>query len=97
MVGYNYIRTPASQYARQLIADGEIGDVTYFRGEHTEDFFADPDAPATWRSHGRANGTMGDLAPHMINAALALIGPIDSLIAEIETVHRDPRRPARHQ
>ena len=37
MVGFNYIKTPASQFARQLIQSGEIGDVTYFRGEHTED------------------------------------------------------------
>ena len=87
MVGFNYIRTPASQYARQLIASGEIGDVTWFRGEHTEDFLADPQSPATWRTTGMANGTMGDLAPHMINAALALLGPIDRLIAEVETVH----------
>lgn len=87
MVGYNYIRTPASQYARQLIAQGAIGDVTWFRGEHTEDFLADPQAPATWRTDGMANGTMGDLAPHMINAALALIGPIKELTAEVETVH----------
>lgn len=89
MVGYNYIRTPASQFARHLIAAGEIGDITWFRGEHTEDFYADPQAPATWRTTGMANGTMGDLAPHMINAALALIGPIDRLTAEIETVHHD--------
>ena len=87
MVGFNYIRTPASQLARQLVATGVIGDVTYFRGEHTEDFYADPEAPATWRTSGAANGTMGDLAPHMINGALALIGPIASLIAEVETVH----------
>ena len=87
MVGFNYIRTPASQLARQLVADGEIGDVTYFRGEHTEDFYADPQAPATWRTDGAANGTMGDLAPHMINGALALVGPINALIAEVETVH----------
>ena len=87
MVGFNYIRTPASQLARQLVASGEIGEVTYFRGEHTEDFYADPEAPATWRTSGTANGTMGDLAPHMINGALALIGPITSLIAEVETVH----------
>lgn len=87
MVGFNYIRTPASQFARQLIADGEIGEITWFRGEHTEDFLADPETPATWRTTGQANGTMGDLAPHMINAALALIGPIRALIAEVETVH----------
>ena len=87
MVGYNYIRTPASQYARRLIAEGAIGDVTWFRGEHTEDFLADPKEPANWRTTGDANGTIGDLAPHMINAALALIGPVKSLIAEMETVH----------
>ena len=87
MVGFNYIRTPASQYARQLLAEGAIGDITWFRGEHTEDFYANPEIPATWRATGRANGTMGDLAPHMINAALALMGPIKTVMAEVETVH----------
>jgi predicted dehydrogenase len=89
MVGFNYIRTPASQYARALVASGEIGTVTWFRGEHTEDFDADPAKPASWRNFGAANGTMGDLAPHMINAALALIGPITRLSADIATVHPD--------
>lgn len=89
MIGFNYIRTPASQLAREIISSGEIGDITYFRGEHTEDFLADPAAPATWRTRGRANGCMGDLAPHMVNGALALAGPIESLIADIETVHAE--------
>ena len=87
MVGYNYIRTPASQYARQLIAEGAIGKVVWFRGEHTEDFCADPLIPSSWRTRGRSNGCMGDLSPHMINAALRLAGPIASVMAEIETVH----------
>ncbi|MEM7440445.1 MAG: Gfo/Idh/MocA family oxidoreductase [Pseudomonadota bacterium] len=87
MVGFNYIRTPASHYARNLIQRGEIGEVTWFRGEHTEDFLADPSLPGNWRTQEWANGTMGDLAPHMVNAALALIGPISSLVAEVETVH----------
>jgi predicted dehydrogenase len=87
MVGFNYVRTPATQFARQLIAEGAIGDVTWFRGEHTEDFFADKSEVSTWRSQGRANGTMGDLSSHMINAALALLGPIASVSADIETVH----------
>ena len=87
MVGFNYIRTPASQFARHLIADGVIGDVTWFRGEHTEDFLADPALPANWRTQSLAAGAMGDLAPHMINAALALVGPITRLSATVETVH----------
>ena len=87
MIGFNYVRTPATQFARQLIAEGAIGDITWFRGEHTEDFYADPDMPATWRAKSQANGALGDLAPHMINAALTLAGPIRTVMAEIETVH----------
>ncbi len=92
MVGFNYVRTPATQFARKLIADGVIGDVNWFRGEHTEDFFADPMLPASWRTRGSANGTMGDLAPHMINCALALLGPVTEVMAMVETVHAE--RPA---
>ncbi len=88
MVGFNYIRTPASQFARKLIAEGEIGDITWFRGEHTEDFYADPQTPASWRTTGMANGTIGDLAPHMVNGAQALVGPITQVMADVETVHR---------
>jgi predicted dehydrogenase len=87
MVGFNYVRTPATQFVRSLIADGTIGDVTWFRGEHTEDFLANPALPATWRTSGMANGTMGDLSPHMINCALALLGPITEVMGLVETVH----------
>lgn len=87
MIGFNYIRTPVTQYAAQMVARGDLGKILYFRGEHTEDFYADPTQPATWRAQGRANGTMGDLAPHMINAARSLVGPIDSVMAQIETVY----------
>ncbi|MEM9011174.1 MAG: Gfo/Idh/MocA family oxidoreductase [Pseudomonadota bacterium] len=87
MVGFNYIRTPASQFARQLIAEGAIGDITWLRAEHAEDFYADPTAPASWRTEGPATGALGDLAPHIVNAALALAGPITSVMAEVETIH----------
>ncbi|MFK7892018.1 MAG: Gfo/Idh/MocA family protein, partial [Granulosicoccus sp.] len=82
MVGFNYIRTPASQYAQRLIREGVIGDIHWFRGEHAEDFYADSKALASWRTRGRSNGTVGDLAPHMITSALALAGPIDPVCAD---------------
>ncbi len=87
MVGFNYIRTPASQLAYEIIAAGEIGKIVHFRAEHTEDFLADPDQPANWRTRDQCSGTMGDLSPHIINAALRLVGPIESLVADIQTVH----------
>jgi predicted dehydrogenase len=88
MTAFNYIRTPASQLALEIIRNGEIGEMTYFRGEHTEDFSANADTPFDWRMKGKANGNMGDLAPHIINAALTLAGPIEELTAQIETVHK---------
>ena len=87
MVGFNYIRTPASQQIRKFLTEGRIGTLTWFRGEMTEDFFANP-MIGGWRAQGIANGTMGDLAPHMINAAHAMMGPIKSLSASVETVHK---------
>lgn len=89
MTGFNYSRTPATQFARKLLADGAIGDITWFRCEHTEDFLADPALAHNWRCDGVANGNMGDLAPHPINAALALMGPIEKVMADVETVHAD--------
>jgi len=91
MCGFNYIRTPATQFVRQMLDAGEIGDITSFRGEHTEDFLADPNEPLNWRCTDPATGCMGDLAPHPINCALGLMGPIKEVIAEVETVI--PERP----
>ncbi len=88
MVGFNYIRTPASQFAREIVESGEIGDITWFRGEHTEDFLSDPNEPVSWRTSGDSTGTLGDLAPHMVNAALAFMGSIRELVGEYETVFR---------
>ena len=88
MVGFNYIRTPASQFARHLIKDGRIGRVTNFRAEMTEDFLADPDLPANWRTEDRASGTLGDLSPHIINAAHAFMGPMAEICSMVETVHK---------
>ncbi len=93
MVGFNYVRTPATQLARQIIAAGEIGRIVHFRAEHCEDFLAGAETPANWRTRSRSAGTLGDLAPHMINGAHALAGPIDSLVADLQTVHETRNGP----
>jgi predicted dehydrogenase len=87
MVGFNYIRAPAMQLAHEMIAGGELGELIHVRAEHTEDFLSDPSEPASWRTRGRACGTLGDLAPHIVNAVLRLIGPIERLVADAETAH----------
>ena len=93
MVGFNYIRAPATLLAYEMISGGEIGDLVHVRAEHTEDFLADPLEPASWRTRGAAAGNLGDLSPHIINAVLRLAGPIERLVADVQTVY--PTRPGR--
>jgi predicted dehydrogenase len=87
MVGFNYIRTPASQLAREIITNGEIGRIVHVLAEHTEDFLADPQAPVSWRTRDASSGTLGDLSPHIINGVLRLVGPIERLVADVQTTH----------
>ena len=61
------------------------------RAEHTEDFLADPQEPASWRTRDACAGNLGDLSPHIINAVLRLVGPIERLVADVQTVY--PTRP----
>ena len=88
MVGYNYSRTPATQFVRKLLAEGRLGRITGFRCEHMEDFATEAGL-AAWRYDGPANGCLGDLMPHPINAALALMGPISEVSAVMETAFPD--------
>lgn len=90
MVGYNYIKNPAFTHACRLIQDGEIGEIVHFRGWVDEDYQADPDLPWSWRATlaGAGLGTLGDLGCHLVSMAYGLVGPIDSLIADMQTVHQ---------
>jgi len=107
LVGYNYLHNPAFIHARKLITDGAIGRIVHFRGAVDEDYQADPDLAWTWRATKAEAGlgTLGDLGCHLVSLATALVGPVDSLIAETRTVHEtrpmgdDPgeRRPVENE
>ncbi|HUN94002.1 MAG TPA: Gfo/Idh/MocA family oxidoreductase [Burkholderiaceae bacterium] len=85
-VGFNYIKNPLLNLAREMIAAGEIGDVTGFRGLHAEDYMADPEVPYTWRLDPRGGaGVIADLGSHIIGIARFLVGPIDEVFADLET------------
>ncbi|MEO0637436.1 MAG: Gfo/Idh/MocA family oxidoreductase [Pseudomonadota bacterium] len=89
MVGFNYLRTPVSQHAINMVRDGRLGQIVSFRVDHAEDFLADPATPANWRTESMEAGTMGDLAPHPIHCALSFMGPVQEVMAVVETVHAE--------
>ncbi len=90
LLGYNYIRNPAFRHACRLIAAGRIGRPVHFRGWVDEDYQADPDLPWTWRARtaDAGLGTLGDLGCHLVSMMLNLMGPVDSLIADMQTIHQ---------
>jgi len=96
-LGYGYLRNPALQETRRLIAEGAIGTPFDFRGSVDEDYMADPALPWTWRLRATdaGLGTLGDLTVHLVSLAQELMGEIDSLTAIADTVHRSRPLPGK--
>jgi predicted dehydrogenase len=87
LVGYNYIRSPAMAFAKKLVAEGELGAVTYFRAIFDEDFMGPADFPFSWRCETAKAGTgaLGDIGSHLVNLAHFLVGPIVEVAAALST------------
>ena len=89
MIGFNYRRIPAVQLARKMIREGVLGRVTHIRTAHLEDYLTDGRLPDDPRSQGEAAGAMSELGSHGLDLALALGGPVEAVMARIETVHAE--------
>jgi predicted dehydrogenase len=96
LVGFNYSCNPLIRLAQAMIAAGELGAVTGFSGRYFEDYMADPAVPHSWRCERRfaGAGALADLGSHLIDMAEFLLGPIESVLASLETVHARRRVPA---
>lgn len=78
-IGFNYRYVPAIQYAKDLIDDGELGEIRAFDGRYRQDWLLDPDVPWSWRmdvSQAGA-GALGDLGSHVVDLGRFLVGDID--------------------
>jgi len=93
-VGFNYLKNPMLALARGIIAGGELGEIVSFRGIHAEDYMADANTPWHWRlDPGGGGGVVADLGSHIIAIARYLLGPIDAVCGQLETVIK--QRPVR--
>lgn len=93
MIGLMYRHVPVVEYAKELIAAGELGEITHYRGYFLADYAADPNGALTWRYKldGAGLGVLGDIMPHTVDMAQNLLGPIESVSAQKETFI--PERP----
>lgn len=93
LVGFNFLRNPMIRLARDMIAGGEIGRVTGFRGRHAENYMADAAASHSFRTDPQGGGALADIGSHIISLARFLLGPITEVSADCQTLH--PVRPVR--
>jgi predicted dehydrogenase len=86
-VGYNYRWAPLVQYAKQLIADGALGEITNYRGRFFSMYGSDPMGLLSWRfeQDGAGYGVSSDILSHAMDLAMMLNGPIDSVVGMEKT------------
>jgi predicted dehydrogenase len=87
MINFNYRRVPAVQFARQLIADGRLGEIRHWRAVYLQDWINDPEFPLVWRLQKElaGSGALGDIAAHIVDLSHYLIGPIAEVTGTLKT------------
>src|SRR5260370_32855795 len=84
MVGFNYRPSPAIAYARQLIAEGQLGSPYQLRIKYLQDWGMSG-AQFVWRFERRraGSGAIGDIGSHAIDCAEYLMGPIRRVLGRL--------------
>ncbi len=90
-VGYNYRWAPLVQYARKLIADGRLGEITNYRGRFFSMYGSDPLGVLSWRFlvDQAGYGVTTDLMSHSVDLAHMLLGPVARVTGTTETFIRE--------
>jgi predicted dehydrogenase len=95
-VNYNVRFYPAVLHLRKLVARGELGDIIHVNGTYMQDWlFKDTDY--NWRllpSEGGNLRAVADIGTHWMDAvSFILDARIVSLLAELDTWHKQRKRP----
>ncbi|SNS90600.1 Predicted dehydrogenase [Geodermatophilus pulveris] len=97
MVGFTYRRVPAIGLARELVAQGRLGEIRHVRAQYLQDWIADPAAPMSWRlEKDRAgSGALGDIGAHIVDLTQHVTGQrLTGVSAVLETFVEERPLPA---
>lgn len=87
LVFHNYRKAPAAAYAKQMIEDGQLGQIYHVRAHYLQDWIVDPQFPLVWRLQKEiaGSGAHGDLAAHSIDMARYLAGEFSEVCGLMHT------------
>lgn len=94
---HNYTGYPMIRQARQMVADGVLGDIGIVQANYLQDWLSDAPAPdnkqAAWRLDAAQSGggAIGDIGTHAFNIASFVTGLRTEAISASLTAHVDGR------
>jgi predicted dehydrogenase len=95
---YNYTGYPMVRQAREMVANGELGDIRLVQAEYPQDWLTEAaektgSKQAIWRTdpaQSGAGGSTGDIGTHAYNLACFVAGlELDSLAADLDSFVED--------
>lgn len=94
-VAFNNVMNPATEYIKQLVTSGKLGEIMRFDGRYDQDMLLDPSIPITWRHLVKqaGSGALGDLGSHLLSVSQYIMGDIESVNA-ISKIYL-PERPVK--
>jgi predicted dehydrogenase len=85
---------PATLRAKQLVAEGRLGEILTFRAAYLHGGNASPAAPLKWKLQSAAGGgVITDLASHVLDLVDWLIGPFRAVTAATKTAYAERPSP----
>ncbi len=86
-VGLNYRWAPLVQYARQLIVEGKLGQITSYHGRFFIMYASNPLGQLSWRflKEKAGTGALGDIMAHAVDMAHYLVGSIEQVTSTKKT------------
>ena len=87
-IGFNYRHPPVVEYAKKIIAEGQLGKITNVRGSYFADYSAEPNGALSWRfiREYAGSGVLGDLMGHLVDQVQYILGPISDVTGITKTV-----------
>ncbi len=92
-ISYSYTGYPMVKHAREMVKNGDIGEITMVMGEYPQDWLATPlekegQKQAAWRTDPKTSGKSncnGDIGSHIENVVSYISGlEIESLAAKLD-------------
>jgi predicted dehydrogenase len=90
---HNYTGYPMVRHARQMVQDGDLGEIRVVQAEYPQDWLTEPiektgQKQASWRTDPKQSGggAIGDIGTHAHNLAAFVSGlELDSVLADVDT------------